>query len=216
MRWDDATLEAEKTLTPANEGEKPETRLDQLRRNLHVSVWTPALSLLYFHTPHEDLPKDKVVGMALVTLNQCKTLKDDGVSRWLALFHCVEVDMGKSDAKTAEALGFKDGALFAVVDQDMHVLATSKSMPKSDNVAAFLKATIKSDACKKWWAPVQQQIEEQKKALDEGRALAKQDKWKDALPKYQAVVNSTVRVAEFYDDAVREIVKVQRKADEAK
>jgi hypothetical protein len=171
---------------------------------------------LYFHTPHEDLQKDKLVGMALTTLNQCKTLHDDGVCRWLALFHCVEVDMGKSDAKTAEMLGYKDGALFAVVDQDMHVLATSKSMPKSDVVAGFLKTTIKSDACKKWWAPVQQQIDDQKKSLDEGRALAKQDKWKDALAKYQAVVNSNVRVADFYDDAAKEIVKVQRKADEAK
>jgi len=216
VRWDDAVLEAEKAITPAAPGEKPETRLEQLQRILKVSSWTPSLSLLYFHTPHEDLAKDKLVGMALATLNQCKTLHSDDVCKWLALYHCVEVDMGKSDPATAQMLGYKDGAIFAVVDEKMNVLATSKTLPKSENVATFLKTTLKSDACKKWWAPIQKQIDDQKKALDDGRALAKQEKWKEAYEKYQLVLNSNIRVADFYDEAAKEVDKVKRKADEAK
>ena len=216
VKWDDAVLEAEKAITPTAPGEKPETRIDQLRRILRVSVWSPSLTLLYFHTPHEELAKDKIAGMALATLNQCKTLHDDGVSKWLSLYHCVEVDMGKSDLKTAELLGFKDGALFAVVDQDMKVLASSKSLPKSENVATFLKTTIKSDVCKTFWTPIQKQIDEQKKWLDEGRALAEKKQWKESLEKYQMILNSPVRIADFYDETAKEVVKVQRKAEEAK
>jgi hypothetical protein len=216
VKWDDAVLEAEKAITPAAPGEKPETRVDQLRRTLRVSVWSPSLTLLYFHTPHADLAKDKLVGPALAALNQCKTFSDDDVTKWLTLYHCVEVDMGKSDLATAQALGFKDGALFSVVDQDMNILATSKPLPKSENVASFLKATLKSDACKTFWAPVQKQIDEQKKWLEEGRALAEKKQWKQALEKYQFVLNSNVRIADFYDDAAKEVVKVQRKAEEAK
>lgn len=216
VKWDDAVLESEKAITPAAPGEKPESRTEQLQRLLKVSKWTPALSLLYFHTPHENLPKEKLTGLPLASLNQCKTLFDDDVTRWLSLYHCVEIDMGKSDLATAQSLGFKDGAIFAVVDQDLKVLATSKALPKSENVATFLKNTLKSDTCKAFWAPIQKQIDEQKKALEEGRALAEKKKWKEALEKYQMVLNSNVRIADFYDEAAKEVVKVQRKAEDDK
>lgn len=216
MKWDDATLEAQQTVTPAQPGEKAESPDDRLRATLKISAWTPSLTLLYFHTPHEDLEKGKLVGPALQTLQQCKTLHDEQVSKWLALYHCVEVDMGKSDPKTAERMGFKDGALFSVVDQNLNVLATSKSIPKSEGVAAFLKTTITSDACKAWWTPVQQTLDEQKKAIEDARALVKQEKFKEAMEKYAVVLNSNVRVGDFWKDAQKEAAQIQRKAEEAR
>jgi hypothetical protein len=213
--WDDATLEAEQAVTPTKPGEKPESRDDQLRRTLKLNVWTNGVTLLYFHTPHEGVDKTKLVGAALATLRQCKTLHDETSMRWLALYHCVEVDMGKSDAKTAERLGCKDGALFAVIDRKLNVLATSKPVEKSDGVAAFLKSTLKSDALKTAWAPIQSQLDAQKKALDEARALVLQKKFKEAVEKYDVVLTTNVHVADYWDKAVKEAVDARRHADEA-
>ena len=47
-------------------------------------------------------------------------------------------------------------------------------------------------------------------------ALAKQDKWKEAAEEYKAIINANVRVADFYDDVVKEADKAIRKAEQAK
>lgn len=203
-------------MTPKEPGEKTETPEALLRRTIHVSEWNPSLTLLYFHTPHDQTKKNELTGAALATFKQCKTFHDEQVVRWLSLYHPVEVDMGTSDAKTAERLGFKDGAQFAVVDQDLNVIVTSKSLAESDNVSAFLKSTLKSDKCTKYWEPVQKQIDEQKAALAKARELVKQDKLADALEQYKLVVESHVLVADFWDDAAKEYAKVLRKLDQAK
>lgn len=216
VHWDEATLEAIQTVTPKEPGEKVETAEDQLRRMVKVSAWTPGLTLLYFHTPHEGLDKSKIVGAAAATLRQCKSFHDEQVARWLLIYHCVEVDMGPSDAKTAERLGCKDGAIFAVVDQDLNIVATSKPIATSDGVAAFLKTTIKSEPAAKAWSLVQSQIDEQKKALEKARALVAKEKFKDALEQYEVVLNSRVHVADFWDDAAKEAAKAARKAEQAK
>lgn len=204
------------TITPAADGARAESPDELLSRTLNVSKWNPSLTLLYFHTPHEDVEKGKLAGAALATFKQCRTFHDEQVVRWLALYHPVEVDMGKSDAKTAERLGCKEGVLFAVIDQHMNVLATSKGVEKPEQVEAFLKTTIKSEACKTYWTAIQSQIDEQKKALEEARALVKQEKFKEAMEKYTLILNSKVRVADFYDDAAKEAGKIARKADAAK
>jgi hypothetical protein len=204
------------TVTPAEPGEKTESPEALLRRTLHVSEWNPSLTLLYFHTPHADVEKNKLTGAALATFKQCKTFSDEQVARWLSLYHPVEVDMGTSDPKTAERLGFKDGAQFAVVDQDLNVLFTSKSLAESENVAAFLKTTIKSDKCTKYWEPIQKQIDEQKAALAKARELVKQEKLAEALEQYKLVVDSRVLVADFWDDAAKEFAKVARKVEQQK
>ena len=203
-------------MTPAQPGEKTESPEALLRRTLHVSEWNPSLTLLYFHTPHADVKANQLAGAALATFKQCKTFSDEQVARWLSLYHPVEVDMATSDAKTAERLGFKDGAQFAVIDQDLNVLFTSKSLAESENVANFLKTTIKSDKCTKYWEPVQKRIEEQKAALAKARELAKQDKLAEALEQYKLIVDSTVLVADFFDDAAKEYAKVARKLEQQK
>lgn len=203
-------------MTPAQPGEKTESPEALLRRTLHVSEWNPSLTLLYFHTPHADVKANQLAGAALATFKQCKTFSDEQVARWLSLYHPVEVDMAASNAKTAERLGFKDGAQFAVIDQDLNVLFTSKSLAESENVANFLKTTIKSDKCTKYWEPVQKRIEEQKAALAKARELAKQDKLAEALEQYKLIVDSTVLVADFFDDAAKEYAKVARKLEQQK
>ena len=216
VRWDEATLPAEAVLTPgadAKVGEKPETAEDRLARVLHVSSWNPSLTLLYFHTPHEDVEKNKLAGAAMASFKQCRTFHDEQVVRWLSLYHPVEVDMGPSDAKTAERLGCKDGAMFAVVDQHLNVIATSKPIATPEGVAQFLEKTIRSESCKSFWTNVQTTIDEQKKALEKARTLVKQEKFKEAMDQYAFIVNSNVRVADFYDEAVKESGKIARKAN---
>lgn len=215
MRWDEAALPALAAVTPAaNAGEKTDTPEDLLRRALKVTTWTPSLTLLYFHTPHEGLEKSKLVGAAGATLKQCKSFSNEKVARWLSLFHCVEVDMGRSDAQTAERLGYKEGVMFSFVDQELNVIATSKSLPESEALAGFLKNTLRSEACAKFWTPVQSTIDEQKKALAEARDLMKKEKYKEALDRYRSIIDSGVRVADFFDDAAKESVKAQRKAEQ--
>jgi hypothetical protein len=197
-------------------GEKPLSPDDRLRKTLRVGPWDTSPTLLYFHTPHEDLQKHELKGAALHSLRQCKAFRDEQVARWLMLFHCVEVDMGKSDAKAAERLGFKEGVVFSIIDSDLNVLASSKTIPESETVASFLKTTMKSESCKKWWTNVQTRIDEQKQALENARALVKQDKLKEALEGYRQVLNSQVRVGEFFDEAAKEFTKLERKAEQAK
>jgi hypothetical protein len=218
IRWDEATLPAVSVVTPSAPGEKVETPEDLLRRAVKVTTWTPSLTLLYFHTPHEELEKSKLVGAAGQTMRQCKTFHDEQVARWLSLYHPVEVDMGKSDAKAAERLGCKDGAIFAVVDQDLNVLATSKVIETSEGVKSFLEKTLKSEACKSFWAPYAKQMEEQKAELAAARALAKQEKWKEASEKYASILATPIfRVSgDLYDVAVKESAKAARKAAEQK
>ena len=216
VRWDDAVLPAMQTITPTSPGERVETPDELLERTLKISKWNPGLTMLYFHTPHEGLEKAKLVGAAAATLRQCKTFRDENVSRWLGVYHCVEVDMSKSDLRTAERLGFKDGAIFSVIDQSMNVIATSKSVATSDGVTAFLKAAVKSEKAAKQWALIQARIDDQKKALEKGRALAAQEKWKEAREQYDLVLNTDTRVADFFDEARKEAAKVYRKADQEK
>jgi hypothetical protein len=201
-------------VTPKEPGEKLETPEEQLQRMVKVSKWTPGLTLLYFHTPHEDLDKSKLVGAAAATFRQCKTFHDEQVARWLLLFHCVEVDMGASDAKTAERLGCKDGALFSIVDQDLNIVTTSKAIATTDSVALFLKKTLQSEPCAKQWALVQAQIDEQKKAVEKARALMTKEKFKEALEQYRLVLDSKVRVGECWDEAAKEVAKAARKAEQ--
>lgn len=207
------TITPIQTATP-KEGEKLDTAEDQLRQMIKVSKWTPGLTFIYFHTPHEELKRSELVGQAGAAFRQCKTFFDEQVARWLLLYHCVEVDLGKTDAKTAERLGYKEGAIFSVVDQDLNVIATSKPIATSESVALFLKKTIQSEAAAKHWAPVKTQIDEQKKTIEKARALAAQDKWKEALEQYRAILDSTVRVGESWDAAAKEVTKAARKAEQ--
>src|SRR5262245_31051362 len=204
------------TVTPKEEGEKAETPEALVRRTLHVSEWNPSLTLLYFHTPHAAVEKNKLVGAALATFKQCKTFSDEQVARWLSLYHPVEVDMATSDAKTAQHLGFAEGVQFSVIDQDLNVLFTSKSLAESENVASFLKTTIKSEKCAKFWEPVQKQIDEQKAALAKARELVNKGKLEEAMEQYKLITGSHVLVAEFWDDAAKEAAKVARKLEQAK
>ena len=216
MRWDEASLPALNVITPKDPGEKPETPEALLRRTLHVSEWNPSLTLLYFHTPHADIEKNKLAGTALATFKQCKTFSDEQVARWLSLYHPVEVDMATSDAKAAERLGYTEGVQFSVIDQDLNVLFTSKSLAESNDVAKFLKTTLKSEKCAKYWEPIQKQIDEQKTTLAKARELARQDKLEAALEQYKLIVDSRVLVAEFWDDAAKEAAKIARKVEQAK
>jgi len=181
-----------------------------------VSQWNPGLTLLYFHTPHEDVAKDKLAGQALATFRQCALFGDAKVVRWLQLLHCVEVDMGASDAKKCERLGAKDGAIFAIIDQDLNVIATTKPVAESDNVTAFLKSTLKSEKAAKYWAPIQTQIDEQKATLEKARALANQHKYKESLEQYKLILASPVRISDSWDTAAKESQKIARKAADDK
>jgi len=214
VKWDEAAITQIQTVTPKDPNEKLESPDDQLSRMLKLSKWTPGLTLVYFHTPHEELDKTKLVGAAAATFRQCKTFHDEQVARWLLLYHCVEVDMGASDAKTAERVGCKDGALFAIVDQDLNVIATSKPIVTSEGVVSFLKKTIQSEACVKQWSYVQTQIDEQKKALEKARALMAKDKFKEALEQYRLVLDSKVRISDAWDEAAKEVGKAARKAEQ--
>ena len=214
VRWDDAAITQIQTVTPKDPSEKLESPDDQLGRMIKVTKWSPGLTLIYFHTPHEELDKSKLVGAAAATFRQCKTFHDEQVARWLLLYHCVEVDMGASDAKTAERLGFSEGALFSIVDQDLKVVATSKSITTSEGVASFLKKTMQSEPCAKHWATVQTQIDEQKKALEKARALMAKEKFKEALEQYRLVLDSKVRISDQWDEAAKEVAKAARKAEQ--
>jgi hypothetical protein len=212
VHWDEAALPAMQVATPTSAGQKVETPEEKLQALINVSKWNPSLTLVYFHVPHEDLEKSKLVGPALATVKQCKAFVDDNVARWLSLYHPVEIDMGKSDLQTAERLGCKDGAMLAVVDQHLNVVATSKPLATSEAVVTFLKNTLRSEACKSFWKPIEDTIAEQKATLEKARAFAKEGKWKEASEQYDLVLGSKVRIADFYDDVVREAGKASRKA----
>jgi hypothetical protein len=122
--------------------------------------------------------------------------------------------MGKSDMKTAERLGFKEGVTFAVVDQDLKVVASSKACFEKPELVGFMKTTLQSDAAKTSWEIVQKQIDDQKATLARARDLAKHDKWKEAAEEYKLLINAPCKIADFYDEAVKEADKAVRKAEQ--
>jgi hypothetical protein len=202
-------------ITPTD-GEKVKTADDVLRDTLFIGPFDTKPTLLYFHTPHEDIDKSDLKGAALVTMRQCRALQGEQTSRWLSLYRCVEIDMAKSDLKTAERLGWKEGVIVSIVDKDLKVLGSTKPLAESEAVVAFLKGTMKSAPCGRFWGIVQTRIDEQKKRLDEARALAEKKKTEEALDAYREVLASDVRVADFYGDAEKEFAKLARKAEQAK
>src|SRR5262245_4693532 len=84
VQWGDAVLKPAEVVTGEDVDKKPDPD-DQLRKVIQISKWNPSLTVLYFHTDHEDMPKDKVTPAGVITAKQCKTLKDATAARWLSM-----------------------------------------------------------------------------------------------------------------------------------
>jgi len=171
----------------------------------------PRPTLLYFHHPHEDVEKPGAAGKASRKL--CRMLAEEAFARWGLLVRCFEVDAENSDAKVLERLGAGDGPSFAIVDENLAVVAKSGSFVNAKTAAAFVRdaVTAKFPA---YWKSVSERIEEQKKLVAEARALAKQKKFDEAVARYDTVVWSDLRVGDFFDDACKEWAEVSK--DKAK
>ena len=209
ITWFEAKLELAKAITP-KEGEKTEkvSETERIRRAFGMSEWDPRPTLLYFHYPHDEEDLDKKDAHGKATLSQCKKLDDEKIARWSNLYHCVEVDMSSSETKLLERFGASEGPSFAIVNRDLEVIATSKPCGKKQFVS-LLKSTLPK--FKEYWKEVQTRLAEQKQAVKEAKALEKKKELERALTRYQEVRGSDLRIGKWYDDAVKDAQRLERK-----
>lgn len=211
MPWMDLTLPAMAAVTPGDgkPDAKPESADDVLRKLLRLSEFDMRPVLLYFHYPHGE--KSELNSDGRVSKKQCMTMVDEQVSRWSLLYRCYEVDMAVSDKKTAERLGAGKGTSFSVINGKLEVIGRSDAMTTSKAVAQFLRESIET-GCATYWTSIQRQIDDQKATLEEARKLAAKKDWKAAKERYDAIRQSDVRVATFWDDVFDEAAKIDTKA----
>jgi len=195
-----------------DQGTQEQSESDQLRRMVRVSPMDLKPAFLYFHHPHED-PKPDADGRA--SKKQCGLLVDDQVCRWASLFRCWEVDMGKSDAATAAKLGAEAGTSFSVVDGELKIAAHSGPFATSKATVQFLRDSLEKGN-PEYWGQIQKRLEEQKAVLAEARSLASKKKWKESSEKYDELLQSDLRIGDFWDDMLAESVKVKDKASREK
>ncbi len=199
IAWKEATLKKPGAVTGGKAGEEQPDEADLLRKMLHISDWDPRPTLLYFHRDHED-EEDKDSGKPWA--KQCKELNDELVARWAGLYVFVEVDMANSDAEMLTRFGAGSGPSFAVVSRELEVSATSGPLTSGKKFAAFLERTVETQFSE-YWSDVAKQLDEQKEALSEAKRLEKAKELDAALDRVRQVTRSTLRIAPFFDDAVK-------------
>ena len=194
-------------ITP-REGEevKELTEAQRLAGVLNVSEWDARPTLLYFHVDHEDAKLGKA------SLDQCKTLDDEKVARWSQLYNCVEVDVAGSSADLLKRFSAGDGPSFAVLDNELNVVATSKAFGSSKKFNAFLQKTLKTNFAE-YWAGIQEDLDEQKKLFKEAKALARKKDLERARDRLHEVRISTLRIGDWWDDAKKEAERLDRELD---
>lgn len=210
--WHEVRLTPAPAVTPKEGEPAPKTEDEHLKDLLRIHRMDPRPTLLYFHYPHEDLEKPGVAGRASKKL--CEMLADETFARWGLLVRCVEVDAEKSDARILERLGVGTGPSFSLVNEKLEVVAKSGPFATSKGAAAFLKQNVTA-GFPDFWKVLQERIDAQKALIAEGRALAKQKKFDEALARYDAVVFSDLRIADFFEDACREAEDVAAAAAKA-
>lgn len=169
----------------------------------------PRPVLLYFHYPHEK--DDEVTPEGKISKKQCVSILDDAVSRWCVLYRCYEIDMSRSDRRTAERLGAGTGTSFSVVNGKLEVVARSGPLATVKAVTTFLGDALRKGS-PEYWAGLEKRIEEQRATLAEARKLAAKRDWAAARARYDEVRNSDLRVADFWEDAVTEGAQADAKA----
>jgi hypothetical protein len=182
---------------------------DRLRRLLGVSEMDPRPVLLYFHYPHEE--DERLSSEGRISKKQCGSVDEEKVARWCLLYRCYEVDMGRSDRKSAERLGAGPGTSFAVVNWKLEAVAKSGPMTKPEAVMKFLEDGLRVGFAD-YWKDVAKRIDEQKALLAEARKLADKKDWKAAKERYDQIRTSEFRVYDDWDDAVTEANRVTDKA----
>jgi hypothetical protein len=203
IAWFEAELKTPAAITGADGAEK-ETEADALRRMLGMSEWDPKPVLLYFHSEHEEK------GVGKPWADQCKQIDDENVARWSGLYHFVEIDRDKSEAKLLERFGAGAGPSFAIVNQDLEVKATSAEVGSPKKFATFLHSTVKKQFSE-YWGEIQTRLDEQKAALQEAKSLAKKKDVTGALMRVREVTRSSLRIGSFFDDAVKMDTKLTKK-----
>ncbi len=193
-------------ITP-REGEQEEkvSEDDRIRRVFRISAMDPKPVLLYFHFDHEDAKLGKT------SLKQCGQLNDETVARWSQLYHCVEVDTALSSRKAVERFGAGTKPSFAILNSDLEVVAKSSAVG-SKQLVTFLKTTVEKKF-PEYWTEVTRRLEEQKKAVSEARTLAKKRDLDGAIMRLQEVRWSELRIGPWWDDAVKEFNRIERKME---
>lgn len=181
-----------------------ESEDDALRRMLGMSEWDPKPVLLYFHSAHDTKDQGKP------WREQCKQMDDEKVARWSGLYHFVEIDRDKSEAKLLERFGAAEGPCFAVVNQDLEVKTTSGAIGSSKKFASFLQTTVKKHFTE-YWGEIKVRLDEQKDALKEAKSLEKKKDITGALMRVREVTRSALRIGSWYDDAVKMDEKLTKK-----
>lgn len=191
-------------ITP-REGEQIEqlTEEQRLSAALYISEWEPKPTLLYFHIEHDDAKLGKA------SLDQCKALDDEKVARWSQLYNCVEVNVAESSDELLQRFGYEAGPSFAVVDNTLNVVATSKAIGSSKKFNSFLQKTLKSHFGE-YWKDVQEQLDEQKKLFQEAKSLARKKDLERARDRLHEVRISTLRIGDWWDDARKEAERLDR------
>ncbi|MCE9636713.1 MAG: hypothetical protein K8T90_13500 [Planctomycetes bacterium] len=187
---------------------------NELRRLLLVSEWDPRPVLLYFHYAHDEDLK-AVSSEGRVSKKQCDTVNEETVARWCLLFRCYEVDMSKSDRASAERLGAGTGTSYSIVRGNLEVIAKSGPVKDSKVLAKFMEDALHK-GCTDWWASIEKRLEEQKKLIEEARALAAKKDWKAAKVRYDEIRSSELRITPEWEAASTEADKVDEKAKQAK
>jgi len=208
IHWHETALTTPAEVTP-REGEGKVEEADAIRDMLAMSEWDPKPVLLYFHRGHDD--EDGDAGKPWK--KQCQQIDDELVARWAGLYHFVEVDVDKSEAKMLARFGAAEGPSFAVVNQDLEVKATSAAIPNAKRFASFLESTVKSQF-EDYWAAIQERIDDQKESLREAKSLEKKKDVVGALSAVRSITRSALRIAPFFDEAVKLDEKLTKKLAE--
>jgi hypothetical protein len=208
ITWFDATLTKPKVITPSS-GESVEnvSEKEHIQKLLHMSKWDPRPALVYFHYEHEE---DEAGAANKAAKAQCKALNDEKIARWTELYICVEVDVAKSDADMLRRFGAGDAPSFAIINRDLEVVAQRPVTKSAKELVAFMRSTLTSQFAE-YWKDTEVRLDEQREALKTARKLAKEKKLQEALEQYDLIRRSRLRVGDFFDDAVKEAKKLEKK-----
>jgi hypothetical protein len=207
--WHEAALKTPAEVTP-KEGEEAVQEADLIRDMLGMSEWDPKPVLLYFHREHDEESENADAGKPWK--KQCGEIDDEKVARWAGLYHFVEVDVDKSEEKMLERFGATTGPSFAIVNQDLEVVATSTAIPNAKRFAGFLQTTVKSHF-EEYWTTIQERLDEQKETLREVKSLEKKKDIVGALSALRTITRSSLRIGSHFDDAVKLDAKLTRKME---
>jgi hypothetical protein len=214
IEWFEASLKVQAVVTPSEGGAATPKPSDdeRIRKAFRMSEWDPKPVLLYFHFPHEEKAEvAKKPGRA--ALQQCAALDDEFIARWCALAHCVEVDMSKSDRKARERFGAGAMPAFALVDQDLNLIAGTPVLATKP-FAAWIEATLPK--FETYWKTVTERLEDQKKARDLGQSLEKKKDLRGAIEAYQQIRTSNLRIAPFWDETANRAAELEKQIHEGK